>query len=148
MRPSRQSSATLPGKPGWRRIVLIVEDSEACASLLQIVLGSLPGMQVVSYRRAEHALDRIQRDAEAACCALITDLNLPWMDGFELMRLVREIRPAGSFPILVTSGETDPRAPARATHLGADAYFAKPYSPAEVRQTLERLLDENDKSSD
>ena len=31
---------------------------------------------------------------------------------------------------------------------GADAYFAKPYSPAEVRQTLERLLDENDKSSD
>ena len=45
--------------------------------------------------------------------------------------------------IIVVSGDSDPETPERVRRLGADAYFAKPYSPAAVRDTLERLLHEN-----
>ena len=65
------------------------------------------------------------------------------MDGFELIQRIRSQRRNSPFPILVISGDTDPRTRARLTELGADAYFPKPYSPAEVRQKLEQLLNVN-----
>jgi DNA-binding response OmpR family regulator len=43
-------------------------------------------------------------------------------------------------PILVISGDSDLNTPERLRSLGADAYLPKPYSPAEVRLTLQRLL--------
>ena len=46
-------------------------------------------------------------------------------------------------PIIVVSGDTDPRTPERLSALGANAFFPKPYSPAEVRLKLEQLLDAN-----
>ena len=66
------------------------------------------------------------------------------MDGLELVRLVRQLKPAGALPILVVSGDSDPDTPERAKALGADAYFQKPYSPAELRATVEKLLDETE----
>ena len=43
-------------------------------------------------------------------------------------------------PVLIISGDSDPRLPARSLSFGAHAYFSKPYSPIQVRQTLEQLL--------
>ena len=70
--------------------------------------------------------------------ALVTDLHLPRMDGFQLIAAVR----AGSdMPIMVISGDNDPRTLERLVTLGASAYFPKPYSPSQVRQRLEELID-------
>jgi CheY-like chemotaxis protein len=44
-------------------------------------------------------------------------------------------------PIIVVSGDTDPRTPERLASIGVDAFFPKPYSPAQVRLKLEQLLD-------
>jgi CheY-like chemotaxis protein len=60
---------------------------------------------------------------------------------------VRAAAGAAHLPIIVISGDSDPRTPERVRRLGADAYFAKPYSPAAVRETLERLLHENSSPS-
>jgi len=65
------------------------------------------------------------------------------MDGFELIERVRASAPVIYVPIIGVSGDSDPDTPDRVRRLGADAYFAKPYSPAAVRETLERLLHEN-----
>jgi DNA-binding response OmpR family regulator len=127
-----------------RRTVIIVDDSDSCTTTLGIALECLEHMHLVFCRRAEDALSRIERDEGSKCRALITDLHLPGMDGFELVRLVRKLKPAGSFPILVLSGDSDPGTPEHVTCLGADAYYRKPYSPAEVRATLEKLLDETE----
>jgi PleD family two-component response regulator len=43
-------------------------------------------------------------------------------------------------PILLISGDSDPRLPARALARGANAFFGKPYSPSAVRRKLEQLL--------
>lgn len=73
-------------------------------------------------------------------CAIITDLHLPRMSGFELIRRVRELPGYAGVPILVISGDSDPGTPDRIRSLGANAFFSKPYSPAAVRKKLEMLL--------
>ena len=70
----------------------------------------------------------------------MTDLNMPRMDGFELIRRVRQDRRLSRTPIIVVSADTDPATPGRIADLGVDAFFPKPFSPAQVRRRLEQLL--------
>jgi len=93
---------------------------------------------------ARQALDLLM--ADGGFCAVVTDLNLPAMDGFELIQRVRSDSRTARLPIVVISGDSDPRTPERIYRLGADAYFGKPYSPAQVRRKLEQLLDANSSS--
>jgi len=126
-----------------RRIVILVEDSDTSAEVLQLALCGLTSIELIRHRNAEDAMAHIEGDSEARCCALVTDLSLPRMDGFELIKRARKQRPADFFPILVISGDIRPETPARVLRLGANAYFHKPYSLLEVRRTLEMLLDDD-----
>jgi CheY-like chemotaxis protein len=119
------------------RIVLIVEDAEICRDTLEVALTELPNLAVRSVATAEEAL---QCMAAHDVCALVTDLRLPRMDGFELIEAVRSQPKRSSLPILVISGDSDPRVPARVAGLGANAYFSKPYSPAAIRHKLAELI--------
>ncbi len=119
------------------RIVLIVEDTDACRDTLEVALMKLPDLAVRSVTTAEEAL---QCMAGNEVCALITDLHLPRMDGYQLIQAVRSQPKQVSLPILVISGDSDPRVPARLAGLGANAYFPKPYSPSAVCNKLEQLL--------
>jgi DNA-binding NarL/FixJ family response regulator len=119
------------------RNVLIVEDTELCRDTLEVALMKLPNLTVRSVTTAEEALEWL--DANEAC-ALVTDLHLPLMNGFELIEAVRGQPWRASLPILVISGDSDPRIPTQVAKLGANAFFSKPYSPAEVRHTLEQLI--------
>lgn len=117
--------------------VVIVEDADICSTVLEIALVGMPGISIKSAASAEEALEYLDhRDI----CALITDLHLPHMDGFELIERVRNRPNRPRLPIVVISGDTDPRTPERVQRLGADAFFTKPYSPGEVRQKLEQLI--------
>ncbi len=119
------------------RTLLIVEDAEQCADTLEFALHGLPDIDIVAARSAEEALRLI---LQTPVCAMITDLQLPQMSGFELIRRVRERPDHRSVPILVLSGDSDPTTPHRLRSLGADAFFLKPYSPSAVRQKVEMLL--------
>ena len=121
------------------RKVLIVEDIDICAATLEIALMRVPDLIVKSASSAEQAL-RLMSDGDGDIAALITDIHLPRMDGFELVEEVRSQPRFSHLPILVISGDSDPATPDRLRRLGADAYFPKPYSPAEVRQRLEELI--------
>jgi len=129
-----------------KRTVLIVEDVESCATTLEIALLEIPHVNVQVAVTARQALDLLASGGEGIC-AVITDLHLPSMDGFELIERVRSDRRNARLPIVVISGDSDPRTPERLHRLGADAYFGKPYSPAQVRHKLEQLLDANSPSS-
>lgn len=74
--------------------------------------------------------------------AVVTDLEMPQMSGYELIEHLRSDPRYSRLPIIVSSGSVDPDAPRRALRIGADAYFSKPYSPGELRQKLETLLKE------
>ncbi|MDP9114673.1 MAG: response regulator [Acidobacteriota bacterium] len=123
------------------RTVLIVEDTDLGLDALEVALDRMPGVGLRIVRTAEEALHCLGQDHAAEdICAVITDLHLPSMDGFELIEALRSCPERGTLPILVISGDSDPRTPSRLKALGADAYFQKPFSPLEVRNRLEQLI--------
>jgi CheY-like chemotaxis protein len=124
------------------RTVLIVEDVESCATTLEIALLAIPHIHVRVAPTAGQALEMLASAGEMIS-AMVTDLNMPSMDGFELIERVRSDSRTALLPIVVISGDSDPRTPERLNRLGANAYFGKPYSPAQVRQKVEQLLDAN-----
>jgi CheY-like chemotaxis protein len=120
--------------------IVIVEDMATSAATLEMVFLAIPDVAVVVLPAAQEALRLLER-ADCAVCAVITDLNMPRMDGFELIERIRAEPRHRRLPIIVISGDTDPHTPERICALGANAFFSKPYSPAQVRLKLEQLLD-------
>jgi two-component system chemotaxis response regulator CheY len=119
--------------------VLIVEDSENGAATLEIAFLGIPGVSVLTASSALEAL-RILNGDGAGVRAVVTDLNMPRMDGFELIRRIRQHERLFATPIIVVSADTDPDTPDRISQLGVSAFFPKPYSPAQVRRKLEQIL--------
>jgi len=124
---------------GSGRAVLIVEDSENSAAMLEMAFLGIPGVSVMQAASGVEAL-RILNAAATPVTAVVTDLNMPRMDGFELIRRIRGDQRLRATPIIVVSADTDPATPERVAALGVDAFFPKPFSPAQVRRTLEQLL--------
>ncbi len=117
--------------------VLIVDDAESCAETLEIALLALPNVEILQARNGTQAWQMLQSKRVSA---IITDLHMAGMDGFELIERLRADTNTAGMPLIAVSGDTDPETPSRVRQLGADAYFPKPYSPGAVRATLERLL--------
>jgi CheY-like chemotaxis protein len=122
-----------------RRSVLVVEDSENNAAMLEIALSHIPGTTILLAASASEAW-RILSGAGPSIGAIVTDLNMPRMDGFELIRRIRADGRLSATPVVVVSADTDPGTPERIARLGVSAFFAKPFSPAQVRQKLEQIL--------
>jgi CheY-like chemotaxis protein len=128
------------------RTVLVVEDTDTCAALLEVALVRIPGVDVACVASGQEALHLLGASGNEVC-AMVTDLNMPRVDGFELIARVRSDLRYARIPIIVVSGDVDPRTPERMKMLGVDAFFAKPYSPASLRRTLENLLDGSGKKT-
>ena len=123
-------------------LVLIVEDSPQMASNLEIALQQMPEVEVAIACTGVEAL-RMLEGAAVPVAAIVTDLEMPRMDGYELIERLRSDSRFARLPIIVASGSSDPETPERVRRLGADAYFSKPYSPVELKHRLEQLLHAN-----
>jgi CheY-like chemotaxis protein len=121
------------------RPVLVVEDSENNAAMLEIAFSDIPGVTVLLASSAVEAW-HILNGAGPSIRVIVTDLNMPRMDGFELIRRIRADVRLAATPIMVVSADTDPQTPQRIAQLGVNAFFAKPFSPAQVRRKLEQIL--------
>ena len=119
------------------RTVLLVDDAEDCIATLEVALQSMPGMSVRSVRSAEQALQVL---ADHAVDAVITDVHLPAMSGLEFIAGLRRRDHLRALPIIVVSADPNPGGPRKALETGANAYFAKPFSPVAVRKKLEELI--------
>jgi len=127
-------------QPELIRHILLVEDSENSAATMELALLGIPGLSVLRAPSGVEAL-RILTEAGRDVQAIITDLNMPRMDGFELIQRIREDGRTSALPIIVVSADTDPGTPERVARMKVDAFFPKPFSPAQVRRKLEQLLD-------
>jgi len=134
----REYDSFLPARDNklMQRTVLIVEDADTCASTLEIILSALD-VDVVTAKSGEQAW-RLLHNGMPHPAAIVTDLQMRGMDGFELIERIRgENR---EVPIMVITGTSDPDAQDRVLQLGANAFFSKPYSPAVVREQMEQWL--------
>ncbi len=105
--------------------VLVVEDSENVAATLEVALTKLEGVRVLILASAQEAL-KLFTNGGHDIAALVTDLNLPFVDGFALIEAVRGNQQYARLPIVVVSGDCHPDTPERLRRLGANAYFPKP----------------------
>jgi CheY-like chemotaxis protein len=121
------------------RTVLIIDDCESTATPLEIALTAMHDTRVLLLSNAFDAL-KILANRDYQVTAVVTDLHLPVMNGFELIDNIRGNRHYATIPIVVVTGDTDPATRTQAFQKGANAYFQKPYSPANLRHELERLI--------
>jgi two-component system, sensor histidine kinase ChiS len=117
--------------------VLIADDADWSAVTLEVLVLTLPDVRVLRAGNGQEAWQMLEREPISV---IVTDLAMPRMDGFELIMRVRKSASRPEIPIIVVSADGAPETQRRAQRLGANAFFAKPYSPAAVRETLEELL--------
>src|SRR5579884_2294099 len=95
--------------------ILLVEDSENTAAMLEIALQDMPGVELVAARCGVEALQHLTAEPVDA---IVTDLNMPRMDGFELIARIRRDETLAHIPVVVVSADTDPATPRRLAELG------------------------------
>lgn len=117
---------------------LIVEDSKTMRSMLADSLMRIPGMEVVE---AENGLSGIRALATQRFDLVVTDLNMPVMDGLKLVRHVRGDPRHEDTPIVVITTESAPNDRDRAMALGANAYIEKPIQAPRVIRAVKKLLE-------
>ena len=119
--------------------ILIVEDSPTMRSLLTSALEQLEGaVKIVEVGSGFEALRHLPRERFDL---IVTDINMPDINGLELISFVRRNASYRSIPLLIISTEGSERDRERGLELGADAYLVKPFDPAALRRTAKELLE-------
>lgn len=121
--------------------ILIVEDNPESAAPLEVALQSMTQLRIEWAHDGQEAKQRADTEP-SSLAAVVTDLNMPRLNGFELIRWLRADPRWPHLPIVVISADPAAKAERRSREEGADAFFAKPYSPLQVCQTVQRLLHE------
>lgn len=116
--------------------VLAVDDSLTMRELLRAALSDA-GYAVTLASDGREALARL---AEAAPDLILTDLNMPRLDGFGLIEAVRAGQQAAHVPILVLTTETGQDLKDRARRIGATGWLGKPFDDAALVATIRRVL--------
>ena len=121
-----------------RPAVLVVDDQPANLITLRAVLDGL-GPHLVEARSGEEALARLD---ESEFAAILLDVNMPRLDGFETARLIRARAASRHTPIIfVTAFDTEPALVERAYALGAVDFLQKPLVPVIVRAKVASFVD-------
>ena len=116
---------------------LVVDDSPAMRKQLSYALQRVMGMDATE---AGDGADAWRKLATASYDILITDINMPLMDGLKLVSLVRAGGPHQRIPIVVITTESAEADRRRAMALGASAYLVKPVQAQQVVETVKTLL--------
>lgn len=116
--------------------VLVVDDSDTVRRMLRWVLTPL-GVRVLEAANGALALETLDREAVNL---VIADLNMPVMDGIELIRHIRALPAGAELPVLMLTTEAREQDIQAALKAGASLYLTKPSTPAVIRYKVLALL--------
>lgn len=115
--------------------ILVVDDSPSARSFLVNVLQS----EGYAVSAAENAREGLQLEEETAFDLILTDINMPEMNGFEFIEQTRSKPNYESTPILIVSSGKEDLDKRRGFEAGANLYVTKPVDPRFVLDSLEIL---------
>lgn len=118
--------------------VLIVDDSRAICMLMRRILENAD-MSVLEAADGRHALSVLQRIDPPAC--IVTEIDLPKMDGIQLIREVRENPIHAHVPIVVLTRESDDRRVDEAKTAGANCIMSKPFDIDEFLDLIRPMVE-------
>lgn len=127
------------------KTVLVVDDNKCVRDVLSLAIESLLEEDIV-IRTAENGAIAAEIFDTAPVSAVMTDLSMPVMDGYELVKHVRNR--SGSVPVIVLTGQTGPEVKARLRPLGVAACLEKPFDIQKAVQELASALGLSVRSDD
>lgn len=117
--------------------VLIVEDSRATRELLASAVSSLGEVEIHTAQSGFEALKLLPRHRFAL---IITDLNMPDINGLELINFVKKNPHYRETPLVVVTSAGRAQDRARGLQLGANEYLVKPFEPEDIAALARRYL--------
>ena len=117
--------------------VLIVEDSPTMRQLIAFALKRIRGVRIVE---ANDGVDGLKKLSSERFDLILTDINMPIMDGLKLVSLVRNDANYKTIPIVVITTEGAQEDRERALALGANDYITKPIQPTKILEVARNLL--------
>jgi len=132
--PASQGSVA---SPGGESLIVYAEDDRLNAVLITDALQRRKGFKVVHLENGRLALDfLIQRRPDL----LLADINMPEMDGYELIRAIREHATLSDLICVAISADAAPEQMQAGLEAGFDAYWPKPINLSQLTDQVERLL--------
>ena len=117
------------------KTILTVDDSPTMRDLLRSELTKL-GYRVIQAVDGEAGLETLRNEGADI---IITDINMPRLDGFGLIEGVRSDARNRAIPILVLTTETDQALKDRARRAGATGWIVKPFDPGKLADAIRRV---------
>ena len=124
--------------PGDKKIrILIIDDDIGFRDLLRLHLSSA-GYQV---QVAEDGVTGGRALLEQAPDLIVSDVNMPFLDGFELLSLMRSDAGTAAIPVILLSGRSDGDTMAKAVELGAADFLTKPVTRDQLLESVQACLE-------
>jgi two-component system chemotaxis response regulator CheY len=117
------------------KTVLTIDDSRTMRDMLKITLANA-GYRVLQAEDGVHGLEVLAGETPDV---IVTDINMPRMDGFGLIEGVRADKRHRAVPILVLTTESDADKKDRARRAGATGWIVKPFDPVKLVDAIRRV---------
>jgi len=121
---------------GKIRNILIVDDSESMRFAVHTTLVSA-GYNV---QTASDGLEALNLAKKGTFDLVLTDINMPKMDGYQLIENLRKLKAFKFIPILTLTTQSDDVSKQKAKSIGATGWIVKPFSPPQLIRTLTKLI--------
>jgi two-component system, chemotaxis family, chemotaxis protein CheY len=115
--------------------ILAVDDSRTIRDMLKLTLSEA-GFAIHLAEDGQHGLEVLQAISPDI---IISDINMPRLDGFSFVEAVRRIDRYRTIPILVLTTESAPELKARARAAGATGWIVKPFDPEKLVKALQMV---------
>jgi two-component system chemotaxis response regulator CheY len=117
------------------KTILTIDDSRTMREMLRMALSDA-GFRVVQAEDGEHGLEVLKIETPDV---IVTDINMPRLDGFGLVEAVRRDARHRAIPILVLTTESDAEKKNRARRAGATGWIVKPFDPVKLVDAINRV---------
>lgn len=124
-----------PAAAGGTKRILTIDDSKTMRDMLMLTLAG-SGYDVLQAVDGQDGLDVLQKETVDV---IITDINMPKMDGYGVIQNLRGNPDYDSTPILVLTTESDREKKERARELGATGFIVKPFNPATLVEVIRKV---------
>lgn len=118
--------------------ILIAEDEPMQRKMLQILLTRKLGYKVISVVNGKEAVEHVQSSNVGDINAVLLDIGMPVMDGFDALKAIRKYRP--DLPVLILTGSDDTNLAVRAIKDGASDFIVKPPEPAHLDIAIKNAI--------
>jgi two-component system chemotaxis response regulator CheY len=119
--------------------VLIVDDSSVMRKIVGRSLRQA-GLEILEILEASNGSEALTLVKGNSLDLILTDINMPLMDGLEFVRQLRHIESAQHIPVIMITTEAGEAHVVEALSLGASGYIRKPFTPEQIKERVISLL--------